>query len=281
MIYKNNKLTYNSIREVFHGPVNDVMVCEELSGIAGSYYTLLVIHEHEAAKKLLEIFEQAKEEGRDKTAEVFSSYGDMCLIFDYQRERPMEQFLIGQHYHLWEAEEICVNLLLECMGSGLAWPILYLILKQKQIHIQKDGSIYFSYQIDLSELDKNKGERECTVCAGGIVWRILQPCAGRKAVSCRLIQKRLERGSYSQFIQLYKDMKLVMAQQRQTKLPGRIRAALTRQQDKLFGLLLAGCIVISIIALAMLIAQVIWGEIPFLRVFYNSLEVIGTQSLLQ
>jgi len=62
MIYRSEHLTLRSVMDVFQGQVNDVVICEEISGGRGNYYTLLVVKEHETVKKLLRIMEQAERE---------------------------------------------------------------------------------------------------------------------------------------------------------------------------------------------------------------------------
>lgn len=281
MVYKTDRLLLSSVREVLSGPVNDVLICEETGRQDGSYYTLLVIREHTAARRMLQIYEQAKEQGRKAEAEIFSCYGDLCLAYEYRPERPLEQFFRKRSYSLQEAELICSRLLLECMACLLPYPLLYLILSQNQIHIRRDGAVYFSYQLDLSELDAGRGEKACAACAGAIVQSLLEPCSGRNTASYQLLRRRLDKGSYESLMDVYHDVKLTASPQKGIRLFWSIRELLQRQQDRLFWLMLVLCLLLAVLALLLIISQIIWGDIPLLRLLQNPFRIIGTESLLQ
>lgn len=281
MLYESDKYKLNSVRNAFHGPVNDVLICEDIAGQTGSYYTLLAVKDHTAAKQLLVINEQAEEQGRKAELNIFSHNGNLCIVFPYRKERPLEEFFIRLPHDRKTGADICANLILECISSRIAYPILYLILTQNQIHILRDGSIYFGYQLDLSRLDESKGEKECVLYLGSILQRIGESGAKQKEIGFQLLEKKLEKGNYTRFMELYKDVGMAEAASGKRRLSLRLKTFLQRNQDRLYRVLLVCCVIIAAAALMLFATQLIWGDTPLLRIFKNPFQIIGTQSLLQ
>lgn len=281
MYYQTQKMYLECIRIVKKSPVNDILICQDRSTASGGLYTLLVIKDHVTAKKYLEIFEQAGISSEDSYVESFSDNGCFCMVFDYKNERPLDRFYSGESYTLAECEEICINLILACISSKLPYPILYLILKQNQIHLSKDHGIYFSYQIDLTELDEKKGERECAVQCSFILKDLLKPKASQKAFSYRILEKKVSRRSYSRFTELYKDIRITAAPDKKKGLRKLLSEWLKRHQDTLFRILLWLCLTVFLIASVSLLSQLLLGDIPWLRIIINGFKEIGTESLVQ
>lgn len=279
MVYSTEKYLLNSVRKVFSGEANDVVICEALGQGQGGFYTLLIVKEHTVAKRLLALYEAEKEQGRQRELELFFHYGRLCLLFAYRRERPLEEFFVRLQSPLQEREDVCKKLLLACMSASLCFPLLYLVLTQDQIHISRDQTIYFSYQLDLARLDERQGEQACTVYVGHMIQRILEPSVKRRAVSYRLLQKKLDKGGYHELTDLYRDLSITAIPSGGEKLRYFLQTFLQRYQNRLFSMLLCCCVVVTGLALAMLLAQFIWGDIPFLRILTNPFQQIGTEFL--
>lgn len=281
MFYRTQKMNLECIRIVKRSPVNDILICQDHNTAAGNRYILLVINEHQTAKKYLEIFETAGLSAQDSYIDSFSEGGSFYMVFEYKKERPLEQFYTGNVYTLAECEDICINLILACISSNLPYPILYLILKQRQIHLSKDHGIYFGYQIDLTELDERKGERDCVVQCAMILKELLSPKASQKAFSYRILEKKVSRRSYDRFTELYKDIRITAVPEKKNGFRKRIETWLKYHQEGLFRILLWICLVVVFLAVISLLSQLIFGDIPWLRVLINGFKVIGTESLLQ
>ena len=88
MIYQSDHLTLRSVMDVFHGEINDVMICEEISGSRESYYTLIAVKDHDMTKKLLRIMKQPEREV-DCCIDMFSSNNCFCMVFPYIKERKL------------------------------------------------------------------------------------------------------------------------------------------------------------------------------------------------
>ena len=59
MFYQSQKMKLECVRVVKESEINDILICQDLNTAARNLYTLLVIKEHQTAKKYLEVFEQA------------------------------------------------------------------------------------------------------------------------------------------------------------------------------------------------------------------------------
>ena len=69
--------------------------------------------------------------------------------------------------------------------------------------------------------------------------------------------------------------------ERKESLKGRLKGFWLRNRDRIFRLLLVLSAVAVVVALIMLISQIIFGDIPLLRLFERAFEQIGTESLIQ
>lgn len=278
MIYQSEHLKLRSVMDVFRGNVNDVMICEDFSEKSGNYYTLVAVHDHEVVKKLLRIIKES-EKSMDCCLDMFSSGNSFCMVFPYVKERRLEDFYMVGTLPLSTCEEICMNLLLQCMASTLPYPLLELVLKQKQMHLLKDNSILLGYCIDLSEINENSGEKECTLQCATRIRELLAEKITKKNVSFQLLMKKIPKQSYHDFRELYKDICLTKTKSGKKSLKKSVKAFGERNQSVLFRIVLYLSVMMAIAVLIMLLSNIVWGDIPFLRIFTNTLKQIGTETL--
>ena len=278
MIYHSEHLKLRSVMDVFRGNVNDVMICEDFSEKSGNYYTLVAVHDHEVVKKLLRII---KESGKsmDCCLDMFSYGNSFCMVFPYVKERRLEDFYMVGTLPLSTCEEICMNLLLQCMASTLPYPLLELVLKQKQMHLLRDNSIVLGYCIDLSEINENCGEKECTLQCATRIRELLEEKITKKNVSLQLLMKKIPKQSYHDFRELYKDICLTKTKSGKKSLKKSAKAFGERNQSVLFRIVLYLSVIMAITVLIMLLSNIVWGDIPFLRMLTNTFKQIGTETL--
>lgn len=280
MIYRSDRLTLRSVMDVFQGEINDVMICEEIYGSRECYYTLLAVKNHETVKKLLRIMKQS-EKGENCCVDMFSSDNCFCMVFPYVKERKLSEFYMAKAMPLALCEEICLNLLLQCMTSPLPYPLLELVLKQGQIHLLKDNSIALGYCLDLSELDENSTQKECVTQCAIRVRELLQEKTSRKNVSYQLLLKKIPKQSYREFRELYQDIRMSAVGMEKQSIKSRLKGFWNRNQTRILCRLLQLSVVLVILVGIMFLCNVIWGDIPFLRLFVNTFKQIGTESLLK
>ncbi len=287
MVYHVGNMILQQTQEVFRGKVNDVIVCQNMADSTMPYYTVWIVHDRRMAKKLMQLFHDAREQKKTKFIADFIWKDNYLMVFDYVKERPLQQFFTSEIATLAECEEMALNLTVECMASGVPYPVLYLQLQQNQIHISSDKNVYLSYAVDLESFSPYITERECaTLCAQKLFPLLGQVSAGRKgklskATSYRLLESRSWKSGYHRFMDLYKDLKMAAVPLKKDGFFKQLQKFYRHHQDTIFRLLLVVCVVAAILALITLVSQMLFGDIPFLRLFVNTFKVIGTESLLQ
>ena len=135
--------------------------------------------------------------------------------------------------------------------------------------------------MDFSELKDDVSEKECTVKCAEILLELLRPKEGRQANSLKLLEKKVGKQSYTRFVELYKDVRISAAPREKAGLWRRIKAWFSRNKDRLFRVLLWISILLALFVILSFLTQLIFGDVPWLRLFINSFDVIGTESLLQ
>ncbi len=286
MTFQSRDTSYIVVSTVFKGAVNDCYIARPQGGGDGRDFTLVVINDHETVKTLMEI-ESGQRGGIDRSSfegvlvDSFTSGNSYILVFAYRQERPLDSFFVGEAYTLHRCENICTNLMLTCISCGLPYPMLYLILEQGLINLARDDSIYLSYSMDLKDLDRAKGERECAVKCADVMLSVLETKSDEKNISYELLSKKSANNSYSRFTELYRDLMIASAPVQKRSILVRIKSFFHRNADLLFGILFWISLILAIVALILLFTHLVWGDVPFLRIFFNSFKNIGTESLLQ
>lgn len=279
MVYQSDKMTYTGVMKVFSGKVNDVEICESTANGRSTYYTVLIIKERETVRRLIRIMEEHKTDA-EYCIDLFDSNRGFCVVLNYVKERRLADFFMSRDMPLATCEEICLNLVVQCMTSGLPWPLLELILRQKQIQLLKDNCIALSYALDLQELREECSEADCVMECSLIVRDMLGKKMSPKNIGYKLLVKKIPRQSYVSFRELYKDIRLATSTARKKGLFSGLKAFLIRNSGAIFRLLLVICLILTVSALIIWISRIIWGDVPLLRLFYNTFKKIGTESLI-
>lgn len=288
MVYHADSMELEVIWEAFHGTVNDVVVCRDLSSVSGDCYTVLVIHDRQCRYTMLDIMQQAEQGTQDSTFfQCFTQNEALCFAFPYRAERKFTTFAAGQMLTPATGEAICVNLVMECLSTPLPWPLLYLVLRQDNIHITKDNEVYFTLHLDLEDLNLQRDESACVSYCAHVLLELLsgRPTHGRRSrkalKSFELIRKKCDKHAYSGFPELYRDIKLTSIPTQKASLKSKASGVWLRNKDRLFRILMILSVTAVVIALLLLISQLIFGDIPLLRLFRHTFDVIGTENLHQ
>ena len=281
MVYYAEGKELEVVSTVFCGSVNDVYICRNRTSASGALYTLLVVRDRECAKKMLLL---EREDGESAWLMHFAQNEELIFAFPFREERKFSAFARGQAVGAEVAESICVNLVMECLSANLPWPLLYLVLEQDGVQIAQDNTVYFTMCLDLAALDTDRTEQNCVSSCARLMMELLDVSAApprKKGLvkSFELITKKSAKNAYSAFPELYRDIKLTAIPEEKPTLLNRAKGAWRRNRDILFRVLLVLCAVLVIVALAALATQMIYGEIPWLRIFQNTFDVIGTENL--
>lgn len=279
MIYRSERMTLVAVMDAYHGDVNDVMICEDEQA-KGNYYTVLKITDHNTVKKLLAVLEEYPDK-RDCVIDMFACEDDFLVVMEYCRARPLMDFFGTGEQSKERAERISVHLVAACIGSKLPYPLLELALKGCQVHLRQDDSVDIGCVLDLKQLDPASGERVCANACAKLVRELLQKAYAKRMVSLQLINKKLPLQNYYTFRELYQDLYISSEGAPRRGLLGRIRAWGLRNQESIFRMLLWTSVLLLILVVLMALSNVVFGDIPFMRLFFNSFKRIGTESMLQ
>ena len=286
MVYSCERMELEVVSELFRGSVNDVAVCRNRLSPAGALYTLLIVHDRACARTMLQVMETGERSGESPCITYMTQNEKMIFVFPYREERKFSAFARGQAATHGAAESIGINLVMACLSSGLPWPLLYLALEQDCVQISRENSVYFTPNLDLKDLDPAKNERRCVSACARLLLELLDTSDGKKGgrrnkqlKSHELIRKKSAKNAYGGFPELYQDIKLAALPAEKAGMKSRIKGIWRRNRDRLFRVLLVICILLVVLALAMLATQLIFGDIPWLRLFRHTFDVIGTENL--
>lgn len=280
MIYQINNMLLNVTQKLYTGEVNDVVICQDLSAVTKVFYTVWVIRDHRVTGKVLSIFENFNSDGTTDNI-VCGTYNDQYLfVFPYIIKRPIEDFFKAEIETLDECEKLCSEVVIKCITSSIPFPIMSLMFAQKQINKSKGGEVYFGYCLDLKNLSEEDDESKCTNQCALMLFEMLGRVTDESTVSYMLLKKKTARAGYMKFIDLYKDIQAATDKIEKKKFWVRVKLFFARNRDRIFRFLIFICITAAIIALIMLISQLIFGDIPIFRLFFNPFKKIGTESLI-
>ena len=284
MIYQSQDMRLSTVHTTTRNERIEIQVCENLNDDARGLYTVLVIKDHELLKRFIRLNEGAEEVQEPMLLDCFANAGEYVVVYPYKKERRLSLFYQGRALKLAQAEEICINLIIACMTSNLPWQLLYLVMTQGLIHLARDGSVYLSYTMDLTEMDEGITEKDCVVECAKLLLEMLTPLAEsrrRSTNSYVLLRKKIEKRAYTTFRELYKDLELAAVQERKHGAAARIRLWFERNRDTLFRIILVISIVLAVFVVLTFLTNLIFGDVPWLRIFIRSFERIGLESLLQ
>lgn len=267
-------MNLKKIGAVREGKTNIVSVCEGTA--EDEWYTLWKIKKHSCARMLMNMQEKAS------FAECFMEGEHMCVLLPYEEPRPLGRFYQGNTDDYTERKQVYKNIVTACIDSELPYPVLYLLLKEKCLNIRRDGSIFFTYYVLLDDLSSDKGERDCARLCAGILTELMELYGKKEERSClALMQKRIKRNAYSKFTELLNDIEFIDGRKRISLLWGRIPYPEQSTKDKIFRILLVVTVMLALLAVVLFASQIIFGDIPALRMFTGALRKIGTESLLK
>ena len=291
MIYQDGNLQLNCIQIIKDNAVNKICVCENVSDKLNTKYVTVELKNHEISKQVVRVFfgkdvpqySQSNyiSESNGGILRFFSNEGRIVLLFPYSMPRPITDFYVGEVLSLSTCEEICSNILISCIQSGIPFQVLYLMLKQGLLNLNQDNSVYFNYCIDFSEIDENIGQRECVVETAKLLLWILEAHSSERAISYELLQKRVASSGYSKYTELYKDVTMASTPHFKGNFITRFIDFFKNNKDPLFKVLLVVCVTLFVLMIASLVTQMIFGDVPWLRLFFGQFKHIGTESLLQ
>lgn len=280
MTYQTGNMLLQKTKDVLSGKINDVIVCRDVAADTPTFYTLLVIRDHLSAKRFLECFNSA--DRKDIIVASFANKGEYIVVLDYYEERPVSRFFSADIEKVEQCEQLCMRVVAECMSCGIPYPVMLLALKQDQLNEDRDGNAFFTFNLDLSELDNSVTERECAQECANIFFKLFRDMGIRSTASYKLLEMKNRRQEYKHFTELYKDLKASALDIFEGNKKEKLQNAVNKRKDGFLRFLAIVCLIIAFFALIMFLSNLIFGDYPaFLRIFVNPFKQIGTESMLQ
>ncbi|MDR1322138.1 MAG: hypothetical protein LBK56_12035 [Gracilibacteraceae bacterium] len=279
MIFYAGDMVLEPVREVFTGPDNAVFVCRNSRSPVDAFYTLLTVNNKKTAKKLVTVFENSRRAAADGARPYIACFAQntlLCYVFDYHEERRLDLFAPGQILTARDWETVSVGLVLTCLSSPLPFPLLALALKQKHIHLRKDGTVFFAPYFDLADLSEENGEAVCACLCADMLLSLFSLRGHLK--SAELMRKKLVHNSFRSLPELYHDIKITEIPQKRN-IKEKAGGLWRRNKDRFFAVLLAASAAAAVFALTVLVSQLIFGEVPVFRLFEKCFDIIGERSL--
>lgn len=282
MVYHAGDMLLDPVGELLRSTVNDVLICRDLRSPVGRCYLLLLVKDRLTVRQLLAVFQASDRVSLPETEPYllrFTENEQMGFVFPHREGRRLSTFASSQGITPFLRESICIHLVMECLSCPLPYPLLYLLLTQDGVHLSRDNTVYLLPALDLKELDPKKGESACASACAWLLLELLEGGGRRPLKSYLLIRKKISKHAYGGFPELYHDIKLTAIPETKTGLRTRLKGFWRRNRDRLFHIFLVLCVALTVVAALCLISQLIFGDIPFLRLFERAFEVIGTERL--
>lgn len=285
MIYYAQDMELETVSSLLCGKVNDVYVCRNRLSGSGTLYMLLAIHDRDCARTMMAVLEENRRSGEDPCLLRFTQNEQLLFLYPYREQRRLSDFAPGQMLRAADRETVAIHLVMECLSTALPWPLLYLVLEQDCVQIAKDNSVYFTMALDLEKLDAARTEQNCVSRCAELLLELLGGPAidgreGRKQLkSLRLLRKKTLKNACTCFPELYQDIRVTALPQEKRTLKSRWRIFWRENRDRMFRILLVVSVVLAIAAAIVLLSQVIFGDVPLLRLFRNTFDTIGTENL--
>ena len=282
LVYRTQKLRLSEVQLVKETDNGRVMVCEDLNSAERVRYSVYETHDHDIIARLHRVYSASRNISSDTEINYFSDAGQFLVFYPYVEQRPISSFYMGKHMDINLCETICKNYIITCMTSELPWPVLYLAISQGQVNMARDGSVFLSYVMDLSDVDENITERDCVkLCADDMISMLMQKEEKLKWDLRDLLLMKQERLAFSSFVELYRDVDLVSGRHAKRGLLRRLMVWFEDNKDRMFRIFLTICVILLIFTLITFLTNAIFGDVPWLRFFIRSFEKIGEESLVQ
>lgn len=260
------------------GEAADILLCREGEN-KGKDWLVWKVYDREITRYLISC------QNRVPWERCIVRGAELYLYFPYVVKRPLLEFLSSCQ----NREELCMELLAICMSGRIPSALLLLILESEALSVRQDGSLYMTYELELEQLNPKATETDCVQeCGQWILFLLKQEEEygqyrwntktgtikqfrekSRWKRRLQLMEKKLDRGWYETFLELYRDFRW--------KETGRSGWSLSLPKDnRLFYILFTLGVLLVLLAVIAGACFLLTGEIPLFRMFSGPLEKIGT-----
>lgn len=135
----------------------------------------------------------------------FSGDGKYFIVAPYTMDRDIRKYMPALIQDSGDVFKVCRRLIDKISELSLPIPLIYIILRERKINIDKCRDIYFTYDLDLSKLDVNKNEAHCANECAALLEEILISNNCENYGITKLIKIKNKNGGYGSFAELALD----------------------------------------------------------------------------
>lgn len=254
---------------LFKGKVNDVMTAGRVwsEDEQENKYVILKVKDAETSKKLAGIL--SKFNRRDfKPFSVGDSY---CIRAPYVKRRGIVDYVFTVAEGFDQIVDVCREMVRRCILTELPDAIKYLMVKERKLNVQEDGGVYFTYDLDLTDLDENVTEKECARECGYLIEELVGDEKYAEFISVKLLREKNSRGGYESYRDIILDVNNMKYLGRVPKRFDGLREFI----NKYLYVILKGAAIIGVIALCVAVIIYLFNTFDI----GSSFDIIGTENL--
>ncbi|WP_054741135.1 hypothetical protein [Cellulosilyticum ruminicola] len=140
-------------RVVLENEVNTVYICSDKRSLDRVLYTCICVSQMHLQKRILaEVMQGGLFKNNRDYKGHFIYEGTLNLLFTYQKEQLMQTYMDLYIDTFKKKKLLCKKLVGLCQTLEIDGRWLSLLLKPNCMNLNKDGSIYFNYFVDLRPL---------------------------------------------------------------------------------------------------------------------------------
>ena len=188
MTIESGDLKLSPFQELGSFEKNKALACKNADG---TLYTILSVPKREDAEGLIPLLGIAKEDPLSRLKEGFwdqvSGHESFFLVLPYRKKRSLFSFWNGKAASKEEREEMAKKIVAACMDAHVPFPLLSLLLAQKNLQMGGDGEVFFCYDADLSDLSLGDDESRCALECARLLLGILDPGETKSSIAAQLL----------------------------------------------------------------------------------------------
>ncbi|MBQ4346838.1 MAG: hypothetical protein IJC39_00120 [Firmicutes bacterium] len=219
MFLYGKQINIEPVRMILSNEINDIGIFrEQIDG--GRFFTIIFIKEKSVIEYVMELLNTGKSiESEDgDLLSVNVQDGKLALVFRYFPERKLESFFDIQITDYISLQQASLSFVVKCMGSELPKELMWLVLEQENISIDRSGSVFFNYFIDFSRLSKDitkeaLAQKTAFFIKTWFVKRFTKDSRRGKIKMpkpAELFVRKEEAGLFDSFADIYKDLRFMM-----------------------------------------------------------------------
>lgn len=270
MVYQTASMKLKMLSVILTGECGDILLCREMAEgeekpFPADCKVLWIVKERKMVRFLM------KPENALPWIECFPYGEHLCIVMPYEKRRPLFKFWKAVQEKGPDKETVCREIITLCMTCRFPHPVLELLLKQRQLNMKEDGGLYFTWEADLALLDLNVRERDCVQACAVLLTEFLG-ADGESFRICELMGKKLSRGQYQTFLDLYLDWKQPPCTRQKWSFSDRLKV-------RTFYIFSAAAAILFFLMVIAAVSCLAFGDIPLLRLFTEPFRRIGTEVL--